>query len=121
MICAAYLHDVLEDTQVTVDQLLVAFGSEITNLVLWLTSVSTPEDGNRAYRKELDREYLALAPAEAQTVKLADLISNTKTIVQYDPDFAEVYLEEKRLLLDVLTKGDPALLAQAKDQLREQV
>lgn len=106
MIAAAYLHDVIEDTQVELETIVKEFGPEIANLVLWLTKVGEAEHGNREYRKELDRQYLAQAPADAQTVKLADLISNTKTIVQHDPKFAEVYMREKLALLQVLKKGD---------------
>ena len=75
--------------------------------------MSKPEDGNRATRKAIDREHTAQAPAEAQTIKLADLISNSKSIMAHDPDFAVTYLAEKRLLLEVLTKGDPGLHAEA--------
>jgi hypothetical protein len=59
----------------------------------------------------MDRAHTAEAPAEAQTIKLADLISNSKSIMEHDPAFAKTYLEEKRLLLDVMTKGDPGLHA----------
>lgn len=116
-IAAAMLHDVLEDTAVTYDLLEDEFGSEVAELVLWLTDVSKPEDGNRSTRKALDRQHIAAAPAAAQTVKVADLISNTRSIVAHDPGFAKVYLEEKRQLLEVLTKADPALLNQAKKQI----
>lgn len=117
MVAAALLHDVLEDTDVTVDLLEAEFGSEVADLVLWLTDVSTPEDGNRSTRKALDRQHSAAAPAAAQTIKVADLISNTRTIVEFDPGFAKTYLEEKRLLLEVLTRADPVLLDQAKNQI----
>ena len=117
MVAAALLHDVLEDTKVTFDVLEAEFGLEVAELVLWLTDVSKPEDGNRSTRKALDRQHSAAAPAEAQTIKVADLISNTRSIVAHDPNFAKVYLEEKRLLLEVLTKADPALLNQAKEQV----
>jgi (p)ppGpp synthase/HD superfamily hydrolase len=116
-IAAAMLHDVLEDTAVTYDLLEDEFGNEVAELVLWLTDVSKPEDGNRSTRKALDRQHSAAAPAEAQTIKVADLISNTRSIVAHDPDFAVVYLQEKRQLLEVLTKADPALLNQAKKQI----
>jgi (p)ppGpp synthase/HD superfamily hydrolase len=114
MIAAAWLHDVVEDTKVTNEIITQEFGSIIAGLVGWLTDISKPEYGNREFRKRMDREYIFNAPAEAQTVKLADLISNTKSIMQYDPNFAVVYLEEKRLLLEVLTKGDATLMAEAK-------
>lgn len=114
MICAAWLHDVVEDTKVTNEIITQEFGSIIGGLVGWLTDISKPEYGNREFRKRMDREYIFNAPAEAQTVKLADLISNTKSIMQYDPNFAVIYLQEKRLLLEVLTKGDATLMAEAK-------
>jgi (p)ppGpp synthase/HD superfamily hydrolase len=117
MVAAALLHDVLEDTGVTVDVLEEQFGSEVADLVLWLTDVSKPDDGNRSTRKALDRQHSAAAPAAAQTVKVADLISNTRSIVAHDPDFAKVYLEEKRLLLEVLTRADPTLLTMAREQV----
>ena len=113
MVAAAWLHDVVEDTGVTLTDINLNFGADIAALVGWLTDVSKPEDGNRKTRKAIDREHTAQAPAEAQTIKLADLISNSKSIMQYDPDFAVTYLAEKKLLLEVLTKGDPGLHAEA--------
>lgn len=114
MIAAAYLHDVVEDTGVTIEDVAAEFGEEVAELVGWLTDVSGPEDGNRASRKAKDREHTASAPAAAQTVKLADLISNSASILAHDPNFAVTYLKEKRLLLEVLTKGDPGLHSQCK-------
>ena len=113
MVAAAWLHDVVEDTGVTLTDIHMNFSPEIAALVGWLTDVSKPADGNRATRKAIDREHTSQAPAEAQTIKLADLISNSRSIMQYDPKFAKVYLEEKRLLLEVLTKGDAGLHEQA--------
>ena len=119
MIAAAWLHDVVEDTGVTLDQVHLLFGANVAKLVFWLTDQSKPEDGNRAARKAIDRAHIAAAPAEAQTVKLADLISNTKSIMAHDEAFAKVYLEEKRLLLEVMTKGHPALMAEARKHIGE--
>ena len=113
MVAAAWLHDVVEDTGCTFTDIHMAFGADIAALVGWLTDVSKPEDGNRATRKARDREHTASAPAEAQTIKLADLISNSKSIIEHDPEFARTYLEEKRLLLAVMTKGDRGLHAEA--------
>ena len=113
MVAAAWLHDVIEDTGCTFTDIHMAFGIDIATLVGWLTDVSKPEDGNRATRKAIDREHTAQAPAEAQTIKLADLISNSKSIMAHDPDFAKTYLAEKRMLLEVMTKGDPGLHAEA--------
>jgi hypothetical protein len=113
-LAAAWLHDVVEDTAATLDDVEDAFGPAIARLVDALTDISKPTDGNRAYRKALDRYHLAGAPAKAQTVKLADLIDNAKDICAHDPSFGEVYLAEMRALLDVLHDGDAELRSQAE-------
>jgi (p)ppGpp synthase/HD superfamily hydrolase len=113
MVAAAWLHDTVEDTGVTATDIHMNFGPEVAALVGWLTDVSKPEDGNRAHRKAMDRAHTAEAPAEAQTVKLADLISNSRSIMAHDPAFARTYLEEKRLMLEVMTRGDRGLHAEA--------
>jgi (p)ppGpp synthase/HD superfamily hydrolase len=117
MVAAAWLHDVVEDTGCTFTDIHMAFGIDIATLVGWLTDVSKPEDGNRAVRKAMDREHTASAPAEAQTIKLADLISNSRSIMAHDPEFARVYLAEKRALLEVMTKGDAGLHERAMQQI----
>jgi (p)ppGpp synthase/HD superfamily hydrolase len=117
MIAAAWLHDTVEDTGVTSELIRKEFGDEVAELVGWLTDVSRPDHGNRAARKAVDRAHTAGAPAAAQTIKLADLIANTRSIMQHDEKFAVTYLAEKRMLLEVMTKGDPGLMAQARAQI----
>ena len=106
---AALLHDTVEDTNTSSGEIQDLFGKTVAQLVWEVTDASVLSDGNRAERKAIDREHLAKASEEAQTIKLADLISNTQSIVTFDPKFAKVYLEEKRLLLEVMTKGNPVL------------
>lgn len=113
MLAASWLHDVVEDAGITFELIQDVFGIEVRELVDWLTDISVPSDGNRAARKAIDRKHIAAAPAEAQTIKLADLISNTQTIVKHDPKFAATYLAEKSELLKVLTKGDRTLYNRA--------
>lgn len=114
MVAAAWLHDVVEDTGVPIDLIYAEFGQCVGDLVSGLTDVSKPEDGNRAARKAIDRAHIAKQSPACKTIKLADLISNTKSIVERDPEFAKVYLQEKLLLLEVLRDGDAALLAEAE-------
>ena len=115
MVAAAWLHDVIEDTGCTFTDVHMAFGIDIAGMVSWLTDVSKPEDGNRAHRKAIDLAHTARAPANVKTIKLADIISNCKSIMEHDPNFAKVYLEEKRAQLAVLTEGDSELLARARE------
>ena len=104
MIAAALLHDVVEDTDVTIDEIRNEFGNAVALLVDDLTDVSKKEDGNREVRKAMDREHTAKASAAAMVVKAADMISNGKDIKINDPAFAKVYLKEMKALLDVMFK-----------------
>lgn len=113
MLCAAWLHDTVEDTHATLWGIEKMFGSEVATLVEMLTDVSTLADGNRAARKSIDLAHTFKASSTAKTIKLADLIDNTSSIAQHDPAFAVVYFREKALLLDVLRDGDATLWARA--------
>lgn len=106
---AAWLHDTVEDTGVTQDVINYEFGEVIGTYVFWLTDQTKPEDGNRAIRKKMDADRLAMAPAAVQSIKYADLISNTKSIMMYDENFARTYLKEKAYLLSVMNNGNPEL------------
>lgn len=123
---AALLHDTVEDTDVTIEEIEQHFGAEVAELVGWLTDVSKPEDGPRRVRKAIDRAHTAGAPPAAKSIKLADLIHNAMDITEHDPGFARVWLREKESLLEVLGDADPALLELAhhtldicKNKLRE--
>ncbi len=109
----AWLHDCVEDQGVQIDELERLFGMSVATAVLLLSDL---EQGNRAERKAASRLRLAAAPGWVQDIKVSDLISNTSSIVMHDAKFAVVYLEEKRLLRDVLTKANPGLLAIARAQ-----
>ncbi len=115
MVAAAFLHDVIEDTGLTFEDIRDAgFMFGIAKLVLELTDISKAEDGNRAARKRLDLEHLAGASNRAKTIKLADLIHNSKSILEHDKKFAVTYMAEKRLLLKALEGGNKVLMARAK-------
>lgn len=119
VIAAAWLHDVLEDTPVKYSAISAEFGPRIALLVAEVTDAAKPEDGNRATRVAINRAHLAKASPDGMSLKLADLIDNTKTIVEVDPNFARVYLREKEQLLPYLYKGNTALYNKACDVLFE--
>ncbi len=112
-LAASWLHDVVEDTPATIEDVETAFGRSIASLVESLTDVSRPRDGNRSARKELDRRHLSKADGRAKTIKLADLIDNCRDICKNDERFARVYLREMAKLLEVLQEGDAGLYRQA--------
>lgn len=94
------------------------FGERVALLVIEVTDVSRLEDGNREVRKRLDREHLARSSHEGATIKLADLIDNTCSIVTYDKGFARSYLREKEALLEVLKHGHAELWGRAHETLQ---
>ncbi len=114
MIIAALLHDVVEDTPVTIGEVREHFGDKVAELVAMLSDVSKPADGNRAARKAIDRAHTAKACPEAQTIKLADMIHNTENIIEHDKDFGRVYVREMDLLLPLLCNGDSKLFEHAR-------
>jgi (p)ppGpp synthase/HD superfamily hydrolase len=119
MLMAAVLHDVVEDTPVTIEEIKQEFGDTVAEIVYFLTDISKPEDGNRAHRKQLDAEHNANGPAEAQTVKVADLIHNSSDIAAHDPRFWRTYKMEKLNTLNMLDKADETLKARAFAQIME--
>jgi (p)ppGpp synthase/HD superfamily hydrolase len=121
MVQAALLHDVVEDTGITSETIHKLFGPKVGELVDWLTDVSRPHHGNRATRKKMDRDHSIASPAEAQTIKVADLIDNCHDIVDNDPHFGRVYLREMELLLNSLDKANPALLKEGKEALYQSI
>ena len=119
MLMAAVLHDVVEDTPVTIDEIKQEFGDTVAEIVYFLTDISKPEDGNRAHRKQLDAEHNANGPAEAQTVKVADLIHNSSAIAAHDPRIWRTYKMEKLNTLNMLDKADETLKARAFAQIMD--
>jgi guanosine-3',5'-bis(diphosphate) 3'-pyrophosphohydrolase len=80
VLCAAVLHDVVEDTACTVGDVRLVFGGRVADMVAWVTKPE-PEDG--ADRKAAKESYLASlrdAPDDAILVKLADRASNVQTL-----------------------------------------
>lgn len=118
-ICAAILHDTVEDTLITHHDIKMAFGGRVSDLVKMLTDVSTPNDGNRATRKAMDASHLSHSDSVGASIKLADLIDNSRSIVDHDPKFAKVFLAEKAALLKVLTHGNADLHALATKTLAD--
>jgi len=123
MICAAWLHDTVEDTDTTVDDIYNAFGSDVAWYVWYLTDIDKIDPAysvlNRAKRKSAQRKRLSKAPWQVQSIKCCDLIDNTSDITANDRNFAKVYLVEKTDLLTGLTKADFDTYSRAVDALRE--
>ncbi|MGZ5218578.1 MAG: HD domain-containing protein [Chitinophagaceae bacterium] len=121
---AALLHDVLEDTPVSREEihnfLLPLLGGEkagrTVKLVEELTDIYTKENyphWNRRKRKTKEAERLSKTSSDAQTIKYADIIDNSVDINNAETGFARVFLFECRALLKAMTKGNTILYHRA--------
>lgn len=72
---AALLHDTVEDTPTSVDEIRVGFGPQVAVLVEWLTAPDEPE-AERRYYARLQSE----SPPAARVLKLADRVDNLRSI-----------------------------------------
>jgi guanosine-3',5'-bis(diphosphate) 3'-pyrophosphohydrolase len=82
VVIAALLHDTVEDTNTTREELIERFGLDVADLVAELTDdKSLPQ----AVRKSLQVEHAPRLSARAQTIKLADKISNVRSILTSPP------------------------------------
>jgi (p)ppGpp synthase/HD superfamily hydrolase len=125
ILAAALLHDVLEDTATTKEQIqeflsgIMDQGSVAATLklVTELADIYTKQQypqWNRRKLKTKEAERLAAASGDAQTIKYADIIDNTD-IAHADTDFAPRFLNECRALLQKMIKGNPQLHQKAID------
>lgn len=79
-LCAAVLHDTVEDTDTTEQELVDRFGSDIASVVM---EVTDDKSLDKARRKELQIEHAPLMSYAARLVKLADKISNLRDIFSF--------------------------------------
>ena len=82
VVIAAILHDTVEDTDTTIDELRVAFGSRIADLT---AEVTDDKSLPKQIRKELQIEHAAHASWGAQVIKLADKTSNLRSLISSPP------------------------------------
>lgn len=82
ILCAAILHDTLEDTETTPSELEERFGKRIALIV---SEVTDDKSLPREERKRLQIVHAAAASREAKLVKLADKICNLRDIIAHPP------------------------------------
>jgi guanosine-3',5'-bis(diphosphate) 3'-pyrophosphohydrolase len=95
LLMAALLHDTVEDTATTFEDIEHAFGTEVADIVREVTDDKTLP---RADRKRLQIEHAAFLSRRAMLVKLADKICNLRDVVVSPP--ADWSLQRKREYFD---------------------
>lgn len=95
ILCAALLHDTVEDTETTAEELKEKFGRKIAAIVAEVTDDKSLE---KQVRKELQVEHAPHISDEAKLVKLADKICNLRDILASPP--ADWSADRKREYFD---------------------
>lgn len=87
VLCSAILHDTLEDTKTTKNELVVRFGKDIAEIVWEVTDdLTLKSDKNRdAERKQLEIDHAPMLSHQAKLVKVADKIANLHDILNSPP------------------------------------
>lgn len=82
ILCAALLHDTVEDTETTPEELTEVFGEEISNIVMEVTDDNSQ---SKQARKQAQIDHARHLSTRARAVKLADKICNLRDIVDSPP------------------------------------
>ena len=114
LLVAAVLHDSIEDTHTSPEEIRDAFGQAVLDLVLEVTDdKSLP----KAERKRLQVEHAPNRSLPAKQLKLADKICNVRDILHtppadWSPERRQEYLDWARQVVDGLRGANPALEAE---------
>jgi len=103
-VCAGLLHDVIEDTGVTAEQMKKEFGSEITQLVEGVTKLDSLQFTSRDEAQAANWRRMLLATAQdirVILIKLADRLNNMRTLNFLEPE------RQQRIAYETLTLYAP--------------
>ncbi len=107
VLVAAVLHDVVEDTPCTLDEITAAFGPRAAGLVGWVTMPERGPGEDASAVREAYLRRLRLAPDDAVLVKLADRMSNVQTLRNLAPDRQRAYYAQTVEYIIPLTAAQP--------------
>lgn len=121
ILAAALLHDTIEDTETTYDELLGQFGERIAKIVVEVTDDKTLD---KQTRKDLQVAKASRVSAAAQQVKIADKLCNLRDILASPPaDWSltrkQEYFDWAKKVVDQIREANPGLAGKF-DELYEQ-
>ena len=110
-LCAAALHDTIEDTETSFDELVAGFGEAVAAVVMEVTDDRSLPKGERKAAQISHAAHLSHA---AKLVKLADKICNLRDVADNPPDRWPLerrreYFDWARRVVDGLRGAHPAL------------
>lgn len=120
ILCAALLHDTIEDTRTTPEELTEVFGADISGIV---QEVTDDKDLEKDERKQLQIDHAPHLSKKARAVKLADKICNLSDVISSPPsnwslERRQQYFDWAKLVIDGLRGDWPELEAVFDQQYR---
>ena len=124
-LAAALLHDTVEDSDATLDDIIREFGPQVAEIVSAVTDAEEITDLPLAERKAKQAAKMRTAPLGAKLVKIADQTSNLTDIVNIPPGWSvekrTAYLEGTIQVVNACRGVNEALeqkFDEAADRLR---
>lgn len=120
LLIAALLHDVVEDTDTTEEELRRRFGDRVATIVLELTD---DKQLDWRERKRIVVESIANKSRQAQLIKLSDVTANVSDLIHHPPNWADDrkrgYLRWAELVVEAIRGVQPEMERRFADLLRE--
>lgn len=119
VLAAALLHDTIEDTNTTGDELEAEFGRRVRELV---EAVTDDRSLSKSERKRLQVEHAAHLDPDAAVIKVADKIANIRDVAQHPPagwdqSRRTEYLDWAESVVNACPACNPSLLATFRESL----
>jgi (p)ppGpp synthase/HD superfamily hydrolase len=115
-ICCAILHDTIEDTEVTYEELQKEFGKAVANGVMALTKNETLATKREQMIDSLER--IKKQPKEVWVVKMADRVANLGEPPHYwKLEKREAYKAEAQIIWDFLHEADETIAKRLKEKI----
>jgi len=115
-VAAAWLHDVLEDCDVSEEKMRMLFGDFVTSLVVELTNPSKGSTASRTERKRMDLAHISTISKAGKIIKMIDRIDNLNEIpLDNETSFKflrDVYFVESVNLYKVVHSADSKLASE---------
>ncbi len=116
ILAAALLHDTLEDTKTSYEELYKEFGKRVANLVLELTNdKSLPKEERKAKMIEKAKTI----SRDAKIIRLADRYDNVLGMENWTEDRKSAYIKESRKLLNSLSGTDKKMEKLIGDKIKD--
>ncbi|MCB0826173.1 MAG: bifunctional (p)ppGpp synthetase/guanosine-3',5'-bis(diphosphate) 3'-pyrophosphohydrolase [Armatimonadetes bacterium] len=119
ILCAAILHDTIEDTEATYEEVAAQFGERVADIVASVTRDEPSEEETEGLSKEeiwelrnyMFAQELVTMPLNGRKIKLADRLSNVREGARTRPGPKhERYVRQTQMILTIIPRETNAAL-----------